>query len=556
MYRFVVCVLGRLQVEMSGAGSVPPQLAALAQSLRATTLREMFATDPRRAEALSHTLPLGDCEAFFDFSKQHVTPQVIDALINSARERGVLDLRQRMIAGDPINHTEGRAVTHVAMRAASDITAPAGLRAQADVSRREVRDAVQHTPAHITHVVNLGIGGSDLGPALLCDALAAMRPPQRTVRFASNIDPLDLDRAIEELDPRHTVVVVCSKSFGTTETLANAARAVAWLKAGGVSAPSAHVIAVTSQPDRVAASGLPVGRVLGMPASVGGRYSVSSAVSLSVALGFGLEALHDVHDGMRLVDEHFVGARDGDNVPLILGLLWWWNSAVLGHASVAVVPYSRALALLPAYLQQLIMESNGKSVDRDGRPVAVSTPVVWGGVGTNAQHAFFQMLHQGTQVVPCDFVGHSAALGASQNDHDTLVANMIAQSQALALGVTADEVGGAATLRAHRMTPGNRPSSTLLFSRLTPRALGALLATYEHATFVEGVMFGVNSFDQWGVELGKHLAARVAADINGTPGDAAGAAMGATRDAAGATRATDASTTNLVARHREWRNGR
>jgi len=534
---------------MSGAGSVPPQLATLARSLRTSSLRDLFATDVGRADSLSRTLSLGDCELFFDFSKQLVTTQVIEALFSTAHERGVFDVRKQMIAGEAINHTEGRAVTHVAMRAVSDSTAPASLRALAEVSRREVRETVQQTPAHNTHVVNLGIGGSDLGPALLCDALAAMRPPQRSVRFASNIDPLDLDRAIEGLDPRHTIVVVCSKAFGTTETLANARRAVAWLKAGGVSNPGAQVIAVTSQPDRVAASGLPVGRVLSMPESVGGRYSVSSAVPLAVALGFGLDALHDVHDGMRLVDEHFVGARDADNVPLILGLLWWWNTAVLGHTSVAVVPYSRALALLPAYLQQLIMESNGKSVDRAGRPVAVSTPVVWGGVGTNAQHAFFQMLHQGSQVVPCDFVGHSAGLGASHSDHDTLVANMIAQSQALAFGVTADEVGGAATLRAHRATPGNRPSTTLLFSRLTPRALGALIGTYEHATFVEGVMYGVNSFDQWGVELGKHLAARVAADINGTSGDATGAD-------AGATRATDASTINLVARHRQWRNGR
>jgi glucose-6-phosphate isomerase len=425
------------------------------------------------------------------------------------------------------------------MRATSDATAPAALRAAAGQTMADLRRVVQSTPSSITHVVNLGIGGSDLGPALLCDSLAAMRPPVRGVRFASNIDPLDLDRALQGLDPAHTVVVVCSKSFGTSETLANARRAADWLVKGGVADPRAHMLAVTSQPSKVESTGLPVGHVLGMPESVGGRFSLSSAVSVAVALGFGVAALDDVRDGMRLVDEHFVAAMPRDNVPLLLGLVWWWNSAVLGYQSTAVVPYSRAIALLPAYLQQLIMESNGKGVDRDGQPISSSSPVVWGGTGTNAQHAFFQLLHQGTLTVPCDFVGHSAALGASATDHDVLVANMIAQSQALAFGVTPEEVGGDPRLRAHRATPGNRPSTTLLFSRLTPRAVGALVATYEHATFVQGVMFGLNSFDQWGVELGKQLAAKVALDINGTP-----------------SAASDASTAQLIARHRHWRNGR
>ncbi len=524
---------------MSGARSVPPRLASLAQSLSAVSLREMFASDSRRAADLSRTMHLGDCDVLADFSKQRITTAVVDELIAAAKDAGVFALRDRMIAGDAINATEGRAVTHVAMRAASDTTAPAGLRSAAQDSLHQMRELVDATPSTITHVVNLGIGGSDLGPALVCDALAATRPPVREVRFASNIDPLDLDRAIAGLDPQHTLFVVCSKSFGTQETLANARRAAAWLAAGRVADPRAHMIAVTAKPERVPASGLPVGQVLSMPESVGGRYSVSSAVAVAVALGFGTNALDDVRDGMRLVDEHFCTAEPRDNVPLLLGLVWWWNATVLGAASVAVVPYSRALGLLPAYLQQLIMESNGKSVDADGRAVAISTPVVWGGAGTNAQHAFFQMLHQGTASVPCDFVGHSAPLGSSGPDHDVLVANMIAQSQALAFGVTEAEVGGDAALRAHRATPGNRPSTTLLFSRLTPRAVGALIATYEHATFVQGAMWGVNSFDQWGVELGKQLAVQVERAITGEhSGD------------------MDASTRGLIEHHRRWRESR
>jgi glucose-6-phosphate isomerase len=401
-----------------------------------------------------------------------------------------------------------------------------------------MRTAVDAIPAGIRNVVNIGIGGSDLGPALLCDALASMRKPARDVRFVSNIDPVDLDRALEGLNPAHTMFVVCSKSFGTSETLANARRAIAWLVAG-VTQPGDHVIAVTAQPERVTSSGVPARYVLTMPESVGGRFSVSSSVSVAVALAYGYDALGEVRDGMRMMDEHFVRTPAADNIAMLLGLVWWWNSTVLGFPTVAVVPYSRVLALLPSYLQQLIMESNGKSVSRDGEAVPVSSPIVWGGLGTNAQHAFFQLLHQGTHVVPCDFIGHSMSLGSSSDDHDTLVANMFAQAQALAVGVTADEVGGDTALRAHRTTPGNRPSTTLLFSRLTPRAMGALIATFEHSTFVQGAMFGLNSFDQWGVELGKQLAAKVAAGINGTPDSKA-----------------DSSTSSLIAQHRRWRNPR
>lgn len=524
---------------MSGARSVPTELSRLAQSFGGISLRQMFARDANRAVALSRVVPLGDCQLLVDFSKQRLNAEVVGALLAYANECGLIQRRNDMVAGNAINTTENRAVTHMAMRATGDTTAPATLRAAARAGEHELRDVVATLPSSITHVVSIGIGGSDLGPALVCDALAAMRPAQRTVRFVSNIDPLDLDRAVQGLTAQHTVFVVCSKTFGTTETLSNARRAVTWLTSAGVHQLSDHFIAVTAHPERVAASGVPVGRVLSMPESVGGRFSVSASVSVAVALGFGIDALLEVRDGMRLMDEHFVDAPLIDNVPVLHGLIGWWNATLHGYASVAVIPYSRVLALLPAYLQQLMMESNGKSIDADGHPVATASPVVWGGVGTNAQHAFFQLLHQGTQTVPCDFIGHSTALGSSSDDHDVLVANMFAQSQALAFGVTPDEVGGDARLRVHRATPGNRPSTTLLFSQLTPRAVGALIALYEHTTFVQGVMWGVNSFDQWGVELGKQLAAKLEQDMKGTP-----------------TGGHDASTARLLDQHRQWRKPR
>lgn len=531
---------------MSNARSVPNHLASLADSLRKITLRGLFAGDPQRASALTRTVQLGDTELLGDFSKQLISTEVVDALVAEARSAGFESARDDMMVGHPINSTERRAVTHMAMRATSNATAPVELRAEAEKHDNELRAAVDSIPTGITNVVNIGIGGSDLGPALLCDALASMRPQTRGVRFVSNIDPVDLDRALDGLRPKNTMFVVCSKSFGTSETLANARRAVAWLEAGKVAQPGDHVIVVTAQPDRVVSSGIPARRVLTMPESVGGRYSVSSSVSVSVVLAFGYDAFCEVRDGMRLMDEHFVQAPARDNLALLMGLVWWWNSTVLGFPSVAVVPYSRVLALLPSYLQQLIMESNGKSVSREGNPVPVSSPIVWGGLGTNAQHAFFQLLHQGTHVVPCDFIGHSTSLGSSSHDHDVLVANMFAQAQALAVGVTADEVGGDVALRAHRATPGNRPSTTLFFSALTPRALGALIALYEHATFVQGVMWNVNSFDQWGVELGKKLADRVSSDMDRGAKDMKGTPVVE----------HDASTQQLLHQHRMWRLGR
>lgn len=532
---------------MSGARSVPPQIVSLAHSLSAVSLLEMFKSDPERVAVLSRKITLGDCELLVDFSKQRVSRETIDALVVYAQQCGVVARRAEMIAGSPINVTENRAVTHVALRAKSDITAPKNLRDQAQAARDEMHAVVAALPTSITHVINIGIGGSDLGPALLADTLAAMstasRPVMREVRFVSSIDPIDLDRAVQGLQAPNTVFVVCSKSFGTSETLANARRAVAWLTAGGVRQVADHLIAVTARPDRISESGIPVGRILTMPESVGGRYSVSSSVVVAVAASFGVDVVAEVHDGMRMMDEHFVSVPLADNLPVLLGLIGWWNATILQTPTIAVVPYSQVLSLLPAYLQQLMMESNGKSVDRDGNALTSTSPIVWGGVGTNAQHAFFQLLHQGTQVVPCDFIGHSVTLGTSQSDHDTLIANMFAQAQVLAFGDEGGTAGNDVALRAHRATPGSRPSTTLLFSQLTPRAVGALIALYEHITFVQGVLWGVNSFDQWGVELGKQSATQVDKDMKGTASPSVESAY-------------DASTAGLLAQHRSWRHTR
>lgn len=531
---------------MSAAGGVPTNIAQFAESMKAQSLRSLFVGDVDRARHLSRTLSLGDSEVLADFSKQRITAEILAALTELARDRGVVQRRDAMVQGEPINNTEHRAVTHMATRANDDLTAPAALRDEARRAHEALKVAVAGLSDAITHVVNIGIGGSDLGPALLCDALSAIHQPHRDVRFVSNIDPLDLDRALSGLSARHTMFVVCSKSFGTSETLANARRAAAWLRQGGVQS-SSHMIAVTARPDRVATTGLPIGDILTMPESVGGRYSLSTSVGACVAMAYGIDTLQAVHDGMRLMDEHFVSAPLLDNLPVLMGLVGWWNTQVLGCAGIAVVPYSRALQMLPAYLSQLVMESNGKSVDLAGRPISVSSPLVLGGVGTNAQHAFFQLLHQGTQVVPCDFIGYSAptarpaSVDASvMGDHDVLIANMFAQSQALAFGRTSEEITDAeAHLVAHRVSTGNRPSTTLLFSQLTARALGALVALYEHATFVQGVMWNINSFDQWGVEYGKQLADSIVQDMNGTP-----------------TTTHDVSTRQLFTQHLRWRNQR
>lgn len=514
------------------------RLVALAESL--PTIAQSFRDDPTRVATLATELPLPSGALFVDFSKQHVTPEVLDALIDLAAETGVAARRDAMFGGEPVNTTERRPALHTAMRA------PEGSRVQVDgrdviesVHReredahafaRDVRSGIVHASdgRPFTQVLNIGIGGSDLGPALAHAAWSTLREADLECRFVSNVDPVSLERTLATLDPARTLVVMCSKSFGTAETVANCRDAQSWLEAAlGRGAVARHCVVVSAMPERAVEAGLVARRSFESWQWVGGRYSVSSAMNLINAIAFGPEAIDEFLDGMRAVDEHFRTAEPRRNLPILMGLINVWNRSLLGRATRALVVYQDALRGLVEYVQQLEMESNGKSVLLDGSPTTVETaPIVWGGVGTNAQHAFMQLVHQGTSVVPVDFIGVASASGHNAARHDELVANMLAQAEALAFGRSADEVRAAGvdeSVVAHRVAPGNRPSTTVFLSSLRPSTLGALIALHEHAVMVQGAVLGINSFDQWGVELGKQLAVRVMADLGRGDG-------GSTRD--------------------------
>ncbi|HEX5092593.1 MAG TPA: glucose-6-phosphate isomerase [Burkholderiales bacterium] len=451
------------------------KLAAHAEGWKDARLAELFAHDPRRAEQLGARAP----GLLLDYSRQRAGALTLRLLAQLLEERGFADWRAAMFAGEPINVTEGRAVRHPALRA--------GAAAPAEVTATlERMGALAGSLAGVRRIVHLGTGGSDLGARLLMDALGDRAAIE--VRFAANIDPLDLSRALEGADPASTWVVAVSKTFTTAETIANARAAREWLGGRG------RLIAVTANEAGARAFG--AAEVLPMWDWVGGRFSIWSAASFSALAALGAETFEQFLAGGRDLDEHFLQAPPERNVPVLLALLGAWNVNFLGAATHCVLPYANALRLLPAYLQQLEMESNGKRVDREGRPVAYATaPVVWGAEGTVSQHSFHQLLHQGTQAVPCDFIvaGVSAELDA----------NAEAQARALAFG-TDDPA-----LPPHRRYPGNRPSSTLRLERLDARPLGRLVAAYEHKVFTQGVLWNVNSFDQWGVELGKQLAGEI-----------------------------------------------
>ncbi len=451
------------------------KLAAHAEGWTDARLAELFAADPQRAERFGARAP----GLLLDYSRQRVGALTLRLLTQLLEERGFPAWRTAMYAGEPINVTEGRAVRHAALRAGA--AAPAEVKA-ALARMRELAAGL----AGVRRIVHLGTGGSDLGARLLMDALGDRAAIE--VRFASNVDPRDLERALQGADPAATLVVAVSKTFTTAETMANARAAKAWLAGRG------RIIAVTANEAGARAFG--AAEVLPMWDWVGGRFSIWSAASFSALAALGAEAFEQFLAGGRDLDEHFLQAPAERNVPVLLALLGAWNVNFLGAATHCVLPYANALRLLPAYLQQLEMESNGKRVDREGRPVACATaPVVWGAEGTVSQHSFHQLLHQGTQVVPCDFIvaGVSAELDA----------NAEAQARALAFG-TDDPA-----LPPHRRYPGNRPSSTLRLERLDARHLGRLVAAYEHKVFTQGVLWNVNSFDQWGVELGKQLAGEI-----------------------------------------------
>ncbi|ARQ71361.1 glucose-6-phosphate isomerase [Streptomyces marincola] len=519
-------------------------------------LRELFERDPDRAGR--YVLRVGDLH--IDYSKQLVTDETLALLRRLATATGVAALRDAMFRGERINVTEDRAVLHTALRAPADAVVEvdgenvvpavhAVLDRMADFAER-VRSGEWkgHTGRRIRTVVNIGIGGSDLGPAMAYEVLRPYTARDLAFRFVSNVDGADLHEAVRDLDPAETLFVVASKTFTTIETITNATSARRWLLdgLGGDSAAVArHFVAVSTNAGKVAEFGIDTANMFEFWDWVGGRYSYDSAIGLSLMVAIGPDRFREMLDGFRLVDEHFRTAPFEENAPLLLGLLGVWYGAFFDAQSHAVLPYSHYLSRFTAYLQQLDMESNGKYVDRQGRPVAWQTgPVVWGTPGTNGQHAYYQLLHQGTKVIPADLIGFARPVAELSDDlaaqHDLLMANLFAQGQALAFGKTADEVraeGVAEELVPHRTFPGNRPTTTILARELTPSVLGQLVALYEHKVFVQGAVWDIDSFDQWGVELGKVLAKRVEPAL--TEG--------------GEVTGLDASTASLVATYRELR---
>jgi glucose-6-phosphate isomerase len=499
-------------------------------AMRDVHLRTLFAEDPGRGERLTAE----GAGIFLDYSKQRVSAETLQLLLALAEEAGLRERIDAMFAGEKINVTEQRAVLHTALRAPRDAKilvdgadvvpqVHAVLDRMADFALRVRSGAwTGHTGERIRNVVNIGIGGSDLGPAMATSALRHYAERTLTMRFVSNVDGTDFAEATRDLDPAQTLFVVSSKTFTTLETLTNARTAREWLLSGlgagdDTDAVARHFVAVSTNAERVAEFGIDPANMFGFWDWVGGRYSLPSAIGLSLTIAIGPKHFRDLLDGYHAMDEHFRTAPFERNLPVLMALLGIWNGDFLGCETLAVLPYDQYLERFPDYLQQLEMESNGKHVSLEGAPVRRGTgPIVWGQPGTNGQHAFYQLLHQGTKLVPCDFIGFVESLNPVGRHHDLLMANLFAQSEALAFGRTAQEVraeGGADFQVPHRVTEGNRPSSTLLLRRLTPASLGALVALYEHKVFVQGVLWGIDSFDQWGVELGKTLASRIVPEL-------------------------------------------
>ena len=526
-------------------------LEAHRDAIAATTLRQLFAADPSRGERMTLTA----AGVHLDYSKHRVTDETLGLLVALSGQAGLRARIDAMFAGEKINETERRAVLHVALRAprgtmirvdGEDVVP--GVHAVLD-SMSAFADRVRsgewrgHTGRRIVNVVNIGIGGSDLGPVMACEALRHYSAREMTFRFVSNVDGTDFAEAVRDLDPAETLFVVASKTFTTLETMTNAHTARAWSVdglGGDAASVAKHFVAVSTNAEEVAKFGIDTANMFGFWDWVGGRYSMDSAIGLSTMLAIGPDAFRDMLAGFHEMDEHFRTAPFERNLPVLMGLLSLWYNDFFGAQTVAVLPYDQYLKRFPAYLQQLTMESNGKRVRLDGTPVGYETgPIYWGEPGTNGQHSFYQLIHQGTRLVPCDFILFAKTLNPLGEHHDLLAANVFAQGEALAFGKTADEVraeGVPEWLVPHRTFPGNRPSSTLLLERLTPAALGRLVALYEHAVFVQGAVWGINPFDQWGVELGKVLAQRIVPEL-----------------AAGAEPRHDSSTSALIRRYRQLR---
>jgi len=499
-------------------------LAAHYQKMKGLHLKQLFGEDAKRAERFT----VDAVGIFFDYSKNRITDETVKLLLQLAQESGLREHIDAMFRGDKINVSEGRSVLHVALRAPRDATilhdghnvvpdVHEVLDKMADFANR-VRsgDWKGHTGKRIRSVINIGIGGSDLGPVMAYEALRHYSERGMSFRFVSNVDGTDLAEAVRDLDPSETLFIVSSKTFTTLETMTNAQSARDWLLAGlkgEQSAIARHFVAVSTNASEVAKFGIDTANMFGFWDWVGGRYSMDSAIGLSTMLAIGPDNFRAMLGGFHEMDEHFRTTPFERNLPVLMGLLALWYNNFFGAQTVAVLPYEQYLKRFPAYLQQLTMESNGKHVTAAGVPVDYDTaPIYWGEPGTNGQHSFYQLIHQGTRLIPCDFIAFIQTLNPLGRHHDMLIANVFAQAEALAFGKTAEEVKAEGTpdwLVPHRVFEGNRPSNTLLLDRLTPAMLGRLVALYEHSVFTQGVIWQIDSFDQWGVELGKVLAQRI-----------------------------------------------
>ena len=524
-------------------------LAAHHEQVRDVHLRTLFANDPSRGERFA----VEAAGLYLDYSKNRITDETVRLLVALASACGLREQIEAMFRGDRINTTEERAVLHVALRAPrgasivldGDNVVPHvhdvldRMAAFAD----QVRDGRWrgHTGRRVRTVINIGIGGSDLGPVMAYEALRHYSARDLTFRFVSNVDGTDFTEATQGLDPAETLFIVSSKTFTTLETMTNARTARQWAldALGDERAIGRHFVAVSTNAEQVAAFGIDTGNMFGFWDWVGGRYSMDSAIGLSTMIAIGPEAFRALLAGFHAMDEHFRTAPFESNLPVLMGLLTIWYTNFFDASTVAVLPYDQYLKRLPAYLQQLTMESNGKHVTRDGVAVDYQTGAIyWGEPGTNGQHSFYQLIHQGTRLIPCDFIGFTQTLNPLGQHHDLLMANVFAQTQALAFGKTAEEVRAEGTperLVPHRTFEGNRPTNTILAERLTPETLGALVALYEHSVFTQGAIWQVDSFDQWGVELGKMLASRIVPELT---------------DVADPVLAHDSSTNALITRYR------
>jgi glucose-6-phosphate isomerase len=528
-------------------------LEAHARAMHHVHLRTLFADDPSRGGRLTAE----GAGLFLDYSKNRVTSETMGLLVRLAEESGLRPRIDAMFRGDKINVTENRSVLHVALRAPRGASIVVdGTNVVPDVhavldkmagfaARVRSGEWKGHTGKRIRNVVNIGIGGSDLGPVMAYEALRHYSDRSMTFRFVSNVDGIDFVEATRDLDPAESLFIVSSKTFTTLETMTNAQSARGWLLGGlggDARAVAKHFVAVSTNAEKVGAFGIDTANMFGFWDWVGGRYSMDSAIGLSTMIAIGPDHFRAMLDGLHRMDDHFRTAPFEKNLPVLMGLLTVWYTGFFGAQTVAVLPYENYLKRFPAYLQQLTMESNGKHVTLDGEPVTYDTsPIYWGEPGTNGQHSFYQLIHQGTRLIPCDFIAFAHALTPLGRHHDILLANVFAQAEALAFGRTAEEVkaeGTAPALAPHRVFEGNRPSNTILGDRLTPETLGALVALYEHSVFTQGAVWDVNPFDQWGVELGKALAQAIVPELE-SPAEPA--------------LAHDSSTNNLIRRYRGMR---